>query len=105
MICHACYMDGLREYTESRSHEIAEATFHTYMSDGKRFSDFFRMGYLVSRRGTRVTTTARTCIEADDFREFYEALCEIMKSSSAAAYETPVIGAFNNAGLCSHCTG
>jgi hypothetical protein len=103
--CMSCYNEGLETYVQSRRSEISLATVNTYLSDGRRFSNFFIDGSM-RVKGSTQTTTARGAngkISAEDASEFISSLIDGgMATTSATVYLTPIEGAFRHAPICHH---
>lgn len=104
-ICMSCYDRGLVAFVQSRAHRISVVTVNTYLTDGRRFKNFFIEGYMrVKRSG--IQTTGRGVsglVRSHDLNEFLSGLLEGgMRSTSVDVYRTPVEGAFAFAPLCEH---
>ena len=104
-LCFSCYDSGLESFIESRRHRISQVTADTYLSDGRRFKNYFYEGSM-KVKGSWVSTTARGRngrISYEDVDVFLDALASGgMAMGSVSVYRTPIEGALRFAPRCEH---
>ena len=103
MICLNCYLSGLDNFVTRRTNFVVPSTLKKYQLRGIRFFRAFQDGFVTSKRGGRANVPQRECVSRNDYQVFQVALLNFTRFSSAIAYSTPIMGAFDNAPNCGHC--